>query len=250
MTLSSALSQDIGRDTELASLIDHTLLKPDATEYEIRKLCQEALDYQFAAVCVNTFYVSLVANLLKGSQVKTITVVGFPLGATTTETKVFEAKEAILAGAQEIDMVIHLGALKDRDYSVVFHDIQKVVNTSAPHPVKVILETSRLDESEKIIACALAKAAGAAFVKTSTGFGPSGATVSDVALMRKTVGPGFGVKASGGIRTRKEALELIAAGANRIGASTSVSLVLTHTSLQQDKQNKSNESNEKTKNSY
>lgn len=214
-----------GKTSNLASYIDHTLLKPEATEVEVRQLCQEAIQYQFATVCVNSSYIALASHLLKGAVTKPIAVVGFPLGATTSATKSFEAQEAIRQGAQEIDMVLNLAALKNKNYALVFEDIQRVVDISNPFPVKVILETSRLDEVEKIIACALSKAAGAAFVKTSTGFGGGGATVADVTLMRKTVGPEMGVKASGGIRNREDAEKMIAAGANRIGASSSVKIV-------------------------
>ncbi len=209
----------------LASKIDHTLLKGDATRREIEELCSEARENQLGSVCVNSSSVELAANLLKGSSSRVVAVVGFPLGASTTATKVFEASEAIRLGAQEIDMVIPLGALKDRDYSQVFYDIHQVVQVSAPHPVKVILETAILNLEQKIIGCALAKAAGAAFVKTSTGFGGGGATVEDVSLMRRIVGPQMGVKASGGIRTFKDAMQMIEAGASRIGASASISIV-------------------------
>jgi deoxyribose-phosphate aldolase len=212
-------------DLELASRIDHTLLKPDATKEEIQRVCEEARKYHFATVCVNSTYVGIAAELLKGSGVKAIAVVGFPLGAAATATKAFEAREAIRAGAGEIDMVINIGALKSRDYALVLEDIRKVVEASQPYPVKVILETSNLNDDEKIIACALSKAAGAAFVKTSTGFGAGGATAEDIALMRRVVGPEMGVKASGGIRTYEDATKMIAAGASRIGASASIAIV-------------------------
>lgn len=213
------------KEETLASKIDHTLLKPDATRAEIEKICAEARDNHFATVCVNSSHVALAAELLKGSQSKAIAVVGFPLGAASSAAKAFETQEAIRAGAQEIDMVIQIGALKSKDYATVWADIMQVVEAAAPYPVKVILETSSLTQDEKIIACALAKAAGAAFVKTSTGFGSGGATVEDIALMRKIVGPEMGVKASGGIRTFEDATRMIAAGANRIGASASVAIV-------------------------
>lgn len=219
----AAPSQEAGND--LASRIDHTLLKPDATREEIVRICQEARQHHFATVCVNSAYVKLAADLLRGSSTKPITVVGFPLGAMSCTAKAFEAKEAILAGAQEIDMVINLGALKSQDYALVLEDIQKVVEASKPIPVKVILETTSLNDDQKIIGCALAKIAGAAFVKTSTGFGSGGATVEDIRLMRRIVGPEMGVKASGGIRTSEDALKMLAAGATRIGASASVSIV-------------------------
>lgn len=216
---------DPDENQTLASKIDHTLLKPDATQAEIEKVCAEARDNHFATVCVNSSHVALAAKLLKGSKSKAIAVVGFPLGAASSAAKAFETREAIRSGAQEIDMVINIGALKGKDYSLVWVDIMQVVESAAPYPVKVILETSSLTQDEKIIGCALAKAAGAAFVKTSTGFGSGGATVEDVTLMRKIVGPEMGVKASGGIRTFEDASKMIAAGANRIGASASVSIV-------------------------
>lgn len=215
----------LNEDERLAAKIDHTLLKPDATSEEIKRVCEEAIKYSFATVCVNSSFIAQVAELLKGSPVKPIAVVGFPLGAAATATKAFEAREAIRVGAQEIDMVINIGALRDKNYSLVLEDILKVVEASHPHPVKVILETSSLSQEEKIIGCALSKAAGAAFVKTSTGFGAGGATAEDIALMRRVVGPEMGVKASGGIRTYEDATKMIAAGANRIGASASVAIV-------------------------
>lgn len=212
-------------DAHLASMIDHTMLKPEATKQELKKLCEEAMQYHFATVCVNSSNVHLVAEFLKDSDVKPIAVVGFPLGATTTQAKVYEAKEAIAAGAEEIDMVINIGALKSQDYAIVYDDIKQVVDVCKPYKVKVILETSSLSHDEKIIACALSKAACAAFVKTSTGFGTGGATIEDIALMRKIVGEDMGVKASGGIRTKEDAEAMIKAGANRIGASASVAIV-------------------------
>lgn len=214
-------------DAALARMIDHTLLKPEATQQDITKVCAEAKQYQFATVCVNSSNIPLVARLLKDSNVKPIAVVGFPLGAATAQAKAFEAQEAIMAGAEEIDMVINLGALKSKDYHAVYHDIKQVVAASNPHKVKVIIESSTLNQDEKIIACALAKAAGAAFVKTSTGFaaGGGGATVADIELMRRIVGDDMEVKASGGIRTTIDAAAMIKAGANRIGASASVAIV-------------------------
>lgn len=209
----------------IAAHIDHTLLKPDALPAEIEQLCAEARQLQTATVCVNSSYVPLAVWLLKGATTKVITVVGFPLGAASTAAKVFEAKEAIAQGAQEIDMVIRIGALKARDYSAVWHDIRDVVEASKPFPVKVIIEISMLNEEQKIIACALSKAAGAAFVKTSTGFGASGATPEDVALMRRVVGPEMGVKASGGVKTYADAMQMIKAGASRIGSSASVKII-------------------------
>lgn len=209
----------------LATYIDHTLLKPTATQDELLKLCDEARQYGFATVCVNSANVEEAAALLQGSNTVPIAVVGFPLGASLPEVKAYEARQAIRNGAREIDTVINIGALKDRNYQLVFDDIQEVVDAVAPVPVKVIIETSQLDEMQKIIACALSKAAGAAFVKTSTGFTGGGATAEDVALMRKVVGPDMGVKASGGVRTLEDAKKMIAAGASRIGASASVAIV-------------------------
>lgn len=215
----------LGGDQSLAGKIDHTLLKPDATPEQLHTLCEEAKKHHFATVCVNSSNIALAAQYLQGSSVKPIAVVGFPLGAASTASKAFETKEAIAAGAQEIDMVINIGAMKARDYRLVLDDISAVVEASKPYPVKVILETSSLEEEEKVIACALAKSAQAAFVKTSTGFGSGGATVDDIRLMRRIVGPHMGVKASGGIRTTDDALAMIDAGATRIGASASVAIV-------------------------
>jgi deoxyribose-phosphate aldolase len=205
-------------------MIDHTLLKPDATRDDVVKLCEEARKYKFASVCVNTHWVPLCKALLANSGVMVCTVVGFPLGAMSPNAKAYEAREAVRQGASEIDMVLNIGALKSKDYESVFEDICRVVKASRPAAVKVILETSSLDEEEKIIACSLAKLAGAAFVKTSTGFGKGGATVEDVALMRRIVGAEMGVKASGGVRTREDAEKMRLAGANRIGASASVAI--------------------------
>lgn len=210
---------------DLASYIDHTLLKPDATRDEVIKLCDEARKYGFATVCLNSANIALAARLLHGCTTRPIAVVGFPLGAGTTNAKVFETREAVRAGAAEIDMVINQGALKSRDYALVESDIRAVVVAASPAPVKVILETGGLDRDSKIIACALAKAAGAAFVKTSTGFGPGGATAEDIVLMRSIVGSDMGVKASGGIRTTADATRMVEAGASRIGASASVAIV-------------------------
>jgi len=191
-------------DGALAAIIDHTILKPDASREELLKVCSEAKQYNFATVCVNSANIPLVARELKGTPVKPIAVVGFPLGAATSHAKAFEAKEAICAGALEIDMVINIGALKSKDYKTVFEDINAVVEASKPHKVKVIIETSKLDNEEKIVACALSKTAGAAFVKTSTGFGGGGATVEDISLMRRVVSSDMEVKASGGIRSRED----------------------------------------------
>lgn len=223
--ISSNPGIDRNVDTKLASMIDHTLLKPDATREQLKKVCDEAKQYHFATVCVNSSNIPFVARELKGSGVKPIAVVGFPLGAASAQSKAFEAKEAIRNGAEEIDMVINIGALKSKDYATVYRDIVAVVEASKPHKVKVILETSNLDHDEKVIACALSKTAGAAFVKTSTGFGSGGATVEDIALMRKIVGSDMEVKASGGIRSTEDAKKMIEAGANRIGASASVEIV-------------------------
>jgi deoxyribose-phosphate aldolase len=210
---------------EMAKLIDHTLLKPEATRDEVVKLCEEARKHRFASVCVNTTWVPLCKALLAGTDVMVCAVVGFPLGAMTPSAKAYEAREAMRQGAKEIDMVINIGALKSRDYETVFEDICKVVKSAAPAAVKVILETSALDTEQKIIGCTLSKLAGAAFVKTSTGFGKGGATVEDVELMRRVVGPDLGVKASGGVRTAEDVLKMAQAGANRIGASASVAIV-------------------------
>ena len=210
---------------DLAPYIDHTLLKADATRDELVKLCDEARKYGFATVCVNSSNVALASRLLQGCSTKAIAVVGFPLGAGTTSAKTFEAREAIRAGAAEIDMVINIGQLKARNYAYVECDIREVVQAAKPRPVKVILETGALTRDEKVIACALSKAAGAAFVKTSTGFGPGGATAEDIALMRAVVGDDVGVKASGGVRTTADAQKMVAAGANRLGASASVAIV-------------------------
>ncbi|MBI2897360.1 MAG: deoxyribose-phosphate aldolase [Deltaproteobacteria bacterium] len=210
---------------DLAAAIDHTLLKPDATREDLKKLCDEAKRYGFASVCVNSANVRVVKEMLRGSPVMAVAVVGFPLGAMSTQAKAFEAREAVRMGADEIDMVINIGALKSREYAQVEEDIRAVVQASRPHPVKVILETGALSQEEKIIGCALSRAAGAAFVKTSTGFGPGGATVEDVALMRRVVGDEMGVKASGGVRSTEDAEKMMKAGATRIGASASVAIV-------------------------
>ena len=212
---------------DIAGLIDHTLLRPDATRDEILKLCREAVQYKFASVCVNSCWAPLVAAELAGSSVKVCSVVGFPLGANLTEAKVAETEAALRAGAREIDMVQNIGALKSGDEKTVQADIYAVVQAAhgAGAIVKVILETCLLSDDQKTKACLLAKAAGADFVKTSTGFGSAGATEHDVALMRRMVGPAMGVKASGGIRTFTDAKKMIAAGANRIGASASVKIV-------------------------
>lgn len=215
-------------DSEVASKIDHTLLKPEATEAEIKSLCEEAKKFNFASVCVNPCYVALCHSLLKGSSVKVCTVIGFPLGSTTTETKKFEAEQALKNGAQELDMVINVGQLKHGNYEYVYNDVHTVVTAakSGNAICKVILETALLNDEEKIKACVICKKAGADFVKTSTGFSKGGATVGDIALMKYVVGVNIGVKASGGIRSREDAEAMIASGADRIGASASVKIVL------------------------
>lgn len=209
----------------LAQHIDHTLLKADATRADIQRVCTEAREHGFATVCLNSAWIPLATDLLQGSNSVPIAVVGFPLGAASSAAKAFEARHAISDGAREIDMVIAVGALKGREYEYVLRDIAAVMEAAHPYPVKVILETSLLSNEEKIAACCLVAAAGAAFVKTSTGFGGGGATVEDIRLMREVVGPQIGVKASGGIRTREDAERMIAAGADRVGASASVSIV-------------------------
>ncbi len=225
--LASRVSPDRLRTSQdIAPFIDHTLLKPEATRDEVLKLCDEARKYGFATVCVNAINVGTAARALAGSSVVPIAVVGFPLGAMIPSAKAFETREAVRCGAKEIDMVINLGALKSKDYALVLHDIALVVNAAKPVPVKVILETSQLTDDEKIIGCALSKSAGAAFVKTSTGFAKGGATAEDVALMRRIVGEDVGVKASGGVRSTEDAMKMFAAGANRIGASASIAIVL------------------------
>jgi deoxyribose-phosphate aldolase len=213
--------------TGIARSIDHTLLKPDATRVQIEQLCAEARRLRFAAVCVNPTWVPLCARLLVGSGVAVCTVVGFPLGATLTAAKAFEAQQAIDLGAAEIDMVLNIGALKSSNHDLVRDDIRAVAQVchAGAALLKVIIETALLSDDEKIVACRLAQEAGADYVKTSTGFGPGGATAHDVALMRSTVGPHLGVKAAGGIRTLADALQMIAAGATRIGASAGVQIV-------------------------
>jgi deoxyribose-phosphate aldolase len=208
-------------------MIDHTLLRPNATEDQIRQLCAEARQFCFATVCVNPAWVALCAELLAGSPVGVCTVIGFPLGATLSAAKAHEAQCCIALGARELDMVINIGALKSHQYAVVEDDIAAVVDTAHPAgaSVKVIIEAAFLTDEEKVEACVLAKTAGADYVKTSTGFGPSGATVEDVALMRRTVGPEMGVKAAGGIRTAEDLMAMIAAGATRVGASASVQIM-------------------------
>ena len=211
---------------ELAKMIDHTNLKASAVKEEILKLTQEAKDYQFASVCVNPTWVELAAQELKDTDVKVCTVIGFPLGANTKEVKVYETKDAIEKGAQEIDMVINIGKLKDGDYDYVESEIAGVVEASKGKAiVKVIIETCLLTDDEKKQVCSVAVKAGADFVKTSTGFSTGGATIDDVSLMRKTVGAHVGVKASGGIRTKEDAQAMVHAGATRIGASSGIAIV-------------------------
>ena len=209
----------------IAAMIDHTLLKPEATPAQIEKLCAEAAEYHFASVCVNPVYIPLAARLLKGTGVKVCCVVRFPLGAIAPEQKAAEAASCAAMGAEELDMVIHVGAAKAGDWALVQRDIEGVVKAAAGHTVKVIIETCLLTDEEKVKACEAAKAAGAHFVKTSTGFSTGGATTHDIALMRKTVGPEMGVKASGGIRDYETAMAMIEAGANRIGASAGIAIV-------------------------
>ncbi len=217
----------VPRDGRLSHMIDHTLLRPDATQEQIAQLCYEANKHGFASVCVNPSYVKLCSDLLKGSEVLVCTVVGFPLGATSTESKVFEAQKAVRDGATEVDMVINVGALRSRDYELVERDIASVARAchAGNAILKVIIEAALLTDEEKVAACQLAKVAGADFVKTSTGFGPGGATAEDVDLMRRVVGPKMGVKAAGGISTYEDAQKMIAAGASRIGASASVKII-------------------------
>src|ERR1700685_2331795 len=211
----------------IASLIDHTLLRADATRSDILQLCREAREYEFASVCVNPYWAPIATAELAGSPVLVCTVVGFPLGATSTESKVCETEASIAAGAREIDMVQNIGALRGDDRDAVQKDIEAVAKAAHRHGaiVKVILETALLDDDQKTAACLLAKAAGADFVKTSTGFGPSGATVHDVELMRRAIGSAMGVKASGGIRTLDDFNKMVAAGATRIGSSSGVKIV-------------------------
>ncbi|MGT2711290.1 deoxyribose-phosphate aldolase [Streptococcus oriscaviae] len=210
---------------KLNKFIDHTILKPDTTYQEFERVLAEAKEYDFASVCVNPTWVSLAAEGLKDSDVKVCTVIGFPLGANTPAVKAFETKDAIANGADEIDMVINIGALKDKRYDLVLEDIKAVVEASGDKLVKVIIEACLLTDEEKVKACQLSQEAGADFVKTSTGFSTGGATVADVALMRQTVGPDMGVKASGGARSYEDALAFIQAGATRIGASSGVAIM-------------------------
>jgi deoxyribose-phosphate aldolase len=210
---------------EMAKFIDHTILKPEASEEKVRQICKEALEYEFASVCINPCNVELAFKLLKDSNVKVCTVIGFPLGATTSAVKAFETEDAIKNGAQEVDMVINMGKLKDKDYNYVKRDIKAVVDAAKGRVfTKVIIETCLLTDEEKKTVCKLAKEAGADFVKTSTGFSAYGAKVEDIKLMRETVGSNMGVKASGGIHNFKDAIDMIEAGASRIGASASIEI--------------------------
>ena len=206
-------------------LIDHTLLKADATKEQITQLCKEAIENDFASVCVNPSFIPLCSDLLKGSSVKVCTVIGFPLGAMTTASKVFEAKNAVEVGADEVDMVINIGKLKDGEKDYVRNEITEIKKAYGNHILKVIIETCLLTDEEKVLACQLAKDAGADFVKTSTGFSTHGATKEDVALMRKTVGKEMGVKAAGGVRNKQDLEDMVNAGATRIGTSRGVELV-------------------------
>ena len=210
---------------DIAKKIDHTMLKADASADTIKRYCKEAVEHKFASVCVNSCHVPLVSSQLKGSGVMTCCVVGFPLGAMLTSAKAFEASESVKVGAEEVDMVINIGAVKDRNWDFVRDDIKAVVEASKPAIVKVIIETCLLTDEEKVKACELSEEAGAAFVKTSTGFSTGGATVEDIRLMRKTVGDRLQVKASGGIRTPEFARELVEAGADRIGAGNGIVLL-------------------------
>lgn len=212
------------KNLKINEYIDHTNLKPTATSEEIRKLCEEAIQYNFKGVCVNPSFVPLVSQLLKDSNVLTVTVVGFPLGSTSTESKVYETKWVVENGAQEVDMVIHIGKLKEKDYEYVYNDIKAVVD-AAKVPVKVIIETCYLTDEEKVAASFLSKLAGAAFVKTSTGFGTAGAKFEDVQLMRWAVDGQIEVKASGGVKTYEDAIKMITAGATRIGTSSGVAII-------------------------
>ena len=224
------LTSQLGRipeDPDIAGMIDHTMLKPDATADQIAQLCYEARKYEFASVCVNPTHVKLCAELLQGTEVKVCTVIGFPLGASAPEVKAFEAQTALSDGATEIDMVLNIGALKAGDLTLVARDINEVVKVGhqAGAIVKVIIETSLLNDEEKVTACLLSKEAGADFVKTSTGFSGGGATVEDINLMRRVVGPEMGVKASGGVRDFEDAQNMVKAGATRLGASAGVKIM-------------------------
>ncbi len=209
----------------LAKYIDHTALKPETTKAQIAQLAQEAREYEFMSVCVNPSHVKYAKSLLEGTDVLVCTVIGFPLGANTPAVKAFETKDAIANGAGEVDMVINIGALKDKNYDLVAEDIKAVVDAAGDVTTKVIIETALLTDEEKVKACEIAQAQGADFVKTSTGFSSGGATKEDIALMRKTVGPDMGVKASGGVRSYEDVMAMIEAGATRIGASAGVQIL-------------------------
>ena len=213
------------RRKELARMVDHTLLDPSATRDQVRRLCEEAKSHDLYAVCVNSTWVSLAVNALRGTEVRVCSTVGFPLGASLTAVKMFEAETAVGLGAAEVDMVMSIGALKSQDLQFVREDIKQVVKACGKAPVKVIIETGLLNDQEKVQACKLAEEAGAAFVKTSTGFGAGCATVADVMLMRKIVGNRLGVKAAGGIRTLRDCVAMIEAGANRIGTSNAIQIL-------------------------
>jgi deoxyribose-phosphate aldolase len=213
------------RRKELAKMIDYTLLNPSATRDQVERLCDEARSYGVYAVCVNSTWVSLAVTALRGTDVKVCSTVGFPLGTSLPAVKAFEAQTVLSLGAAEVDMVMNVGALKSRDLAAVREDIERVVKACKQAPVKVIIESGYLSDEEKVQACKLAQEAGAAFVKTSTGFGSGGATVTDVMLMRRTVGERFGVKAAGGIRTYKDCVAMIEAGANRIGTSNAIQIL-------------------------
>lgn len=210
---------------ELARFIDHTLLKPEASENDIKRLCEEAIKYNFFSVCVNPCFVKSAKEFLSNSNIKITTVVGFPLGATTIKSKIYEAKDAVMNGADEIDMVMNIGMFKSKKFRYIYEEINSVKNEISNKILKVIIETSLLTDEEKIIASTIVKSAGADFVKTSTGFSQGGATKEDIILIRKVVGENFGIKASGGIKTYEQAIELINSGATRIGSSSSVKLV-------------------------
>ena len=225
-TVQGQRSAKAGYDASYAQYIDHTVLKPETTKATLKRFCDEAKQYHFASVCINPANVAYVASQLKGSGVKTCSVIGFPLGASTSLVKAVEASEAIKNGAEEVDMVINIGALKDKEYDVVYNDILAVVNAAHPNAiVKVIIETGLLSDEEKVAACTLAKKAGADFVKTCTGFGPGAATVEDIKLMKQTVGEGIRVKASTGINDRKICDEMLKAGAVRMGTSKGIKIV-------------------------
>ncbi len=220
-------AEDLNNPQAVAALIDHTLLKPEATREDVIRVCEEAREYQFASVCINPFWVSLASELLERSGVHVCTVIGFPLGANDVRTKIAEADLALTQGAKEIDMVQNIGALRSREYHVVYKEVGDLADVAHSYGgfLKVILETSLLTDEEKVTACRIAQQSQADFVKTSTGFSTGGATVADVQLMRRTVGEKMGVKASGGIRTLEHLRQMVGAGANRIGASAGVSII-------------------------